>query len=192
MPPSKLKPAQTSEPVTTPDMVVLALLAERPMHGYQLNLELERRAVRDWAGISRPQVYYSLAKLHRDKLVVPVRTPVRTKGKKKASVGRRPQVYRLTPSGRAALADALERPDWATRRVPPPFLTWLALSPHARPGVASRQLERRRQFLQAEIEKERATLVAVRADSGPMTGVAALMVELTIRQIEVELDWLSG
>src|ERR1700676_5340466 len=49
--------------LTTPDLVILSLLAERGMHGYQVNLELERREVRDWAGISRPQVYYSLEKL---------------------------------------------------------------------------------------------------------------------------------
>ena len=49
--------------LTTPDLVLLSLLAERPMHGYEANLELERRQVRDWAGISRPQVYYSLDKL---------------------------------------------------------------------------------------------------------------------------------
>ena len=51
--------------LTLPDLVVLCLLAERPMHGYELNQELERREVRDWAGISRPQVYYSLKKLAR-------------------------------------------------------------------------------------------------------------------------------
>jgi DNA-binding PadR family transcriptional regulator len=27
--------------LTTPDLVVLTLLAERPMHGYELNAELE-------------------------------------------------------------------------------------------------------------------------------------------------------
>jgi len=42
--------------ITTPDLVILSLLAERPMHGYQVNLELERRCVRDWAAISRPQI----------------------------------------------------------------------------------------------------------------------------------------
>src|SRR5580704_16758956 len=51
--------------LTTPDLVLLSLLAERPMHGYQANAELERREIRDWAGISRPQVYYSLEKLAR-------------------------------------------------------------------------------------------------------------------------------
>ena len=49
--------------LTTPDLVLLSLLAERPMHGYQANAELVRREIRDWAGISRPQVYYSLEKL---------------------------------------------------------------------------------------------------------------------------------
>ena len=56
-------PAVRKRGLTTPDLVLLSLLAERPMHGYQANLELERREVRDWAGISRPQVYYSLEKL---------------------------------------------------------------------------------------------------------------------------------
>src|ERR1700752_151520 len=51
--------------LTTPDFVLLSLLAERPMHGYQANLELERREIRDWANLSRPQVYYSLEKLAR-------------------------------------------------------------------------------------------------------------------------------
>ena len=55
--------------LTTPDLVLLSLLAERPMHGYEANLELERRQVRDWAGISRPQVYYSLEKLRAQGLI---------------------------------------------------------------------------------------------------------------------------
>ncbi len=54
-----------SSPLTTPDLVVLSLLSEQPMHGYQLNQTLENREVRDWAVISRPQVYYSLRKLKR-------------------------------------------------------------------------------------------------------------------------------
>jgi len=51
--------------LTTADLVLLSLLAEKPMHGYQANAELARREIRDWAAISRPQVYYSLEKLAR-------------------------------------------------------------------------------------------------------------------------------
>src|ERR1700732_3370385 len=56
-------PPKEQATLTTPDLVLLSLLAERPMHGYEANLELERRCIRDWAAISRPQVYYSLEKL---------------------------------------------------------------------------------------------------------------------------------
>src|SRR5215831_3696960 len=45
------------------DLVVLSMLAEQPMHGYELWAELLRRHVWKWAEISRPQVYYSLKKL---------------------------------------------------------------------------------------------------------------------------------
>ena len=58
--------------LTTADLVLLSLLAEKPMHGYQANAELERREIRDWAAISRPQVYYSMEKLARLGLLRPV------------------------------------------------------------------------------------------------------------------------
>src|SRR5882757_7029102 len=51
--------------LTTPDLVILSLLAERPMHGYEANATLENRKIRDWAAVSRPQIYYSLDKLTR-------------------------------------------------------------------------------------------------------------------------------
>ena len=41
--------------LTTPDLVLLSLLAERPMYGHQAHRELKRRCVQDWAAISRPQ-----------------------------------------------------------------------------------------------------------------------------------------
>src|SRR6059058_4674055 len=65
--------ARKKEALTTPDLVLLSLLAEQPMHGYQANAELERRQVRDWAAISRPQIYYSLEKLARAELISPAR-----------------------------------------------------------------------------------------------------------------------
>jgi DNA-binding PadR family transcriptional regulator len=58
-------PKNKASSLTTPDLVLLSLLAERPMHGYQANAELERRQWRDWVGVSRPQVYYSIEKLAR-------------------------------------------------------------------------------------------------------------------------------
>ena len=170
--------------LTTPDLVVLALLAEKPRHGYQLNLELERREVRDWAGVSRPQVYYSLKKLERMKLIGQASEKKNTRGPER-------QVFTLTPQGQAALARALEREAWATERIPPRFLTWLALSLHARPEAARKVIARRRAFLEAELARERATIQAVRADTGRTTPVPLFMLDLTIWQFEMELIWLQ-
>src|ERR1700735_2819041 len=117
----------SSGKLTTPDLVVLSLLAERPMHGYEANALLEFRKVRDWVGVSRPQVYYSLDKLARRKLIMSVRSTDNDAG------GPERNVYETTARGRAALADALEREDWADRNERPAFLTWIALSWQCRP-----------------------------------------------------------
>ena len=50
-------------PLTTADLVVLSLLAERAMHGYELLGEYDRQEVVDWASVSKAQVYYALQKL---------------------------------------------------------------------------------------------------------------------------------
>ena len=144
---------------TTPDLVLLSLLAERPMHGYQANAELVRREIKDWAGISRPQVYYSLEKLAKLGMIRSLETDEPASGPERSS-------FETTAKGRTALADALEREDWTTQRDRPPFLTWVALSWQARPGVMKRQITRRREFLEKEVAKEKEVLRSSLAGSG--------------------------
>jgi len=170
--------------LTTPDLVLLSLLAERPMHGYQANQELERRQVGDWAGVSRPQVYYSLEKLEKLGLL-------RAAKDAEPAAGPERRVLTATAAGRAALAAALGREDWATQRDRPVFLTWLALSWQARTGVVKQQLQRRRKFLQSELERERATLKAVLKEVGHAHHEAVWMLSLIVEQLEVEVKWLD-
>jgi DNA-binding PadR family transcriptional regulator len=170
--------------LTTPDLVLLSLLAERPMHGYQANAELERREIRDWAGISRPQVYYSLEKLARARMIRSLETGEPTSGPERSS-------FETTEKGRAALAAALEREDWTTQRDRPPFLTWVALSWQARPGVVKRQIARRREFLKNEVAKEKEVLRSILEEVGHPYHEAVWMVSLMIEQFKVELRWLD-
>src|SRR6476661_4795434 len=123
--------------LTTPDLVLLSLLAERAMHGYEANLELERRCIRDWANISRPQVYYSLEKLAAAGFII-------KKPGSELAAGPERAVFATTQRGRAATAEALEREDWTNQRDHPVFPTWIALSWLAHPGVFKQQLLRRR------------------------------------------------
>ena len=169
--------------LTTPDLVLLSLLAERPMHGYQANLELERRQAREWAGISRPQVYYSLEKLAGLGLLRGIKSAEEAAGPERS-------VFATTAKGRAALADALEREDWTTQRDRPAFLAWIALSWQARPRTVRMQIQRRRKFLQAEIQREKETLRSVQQEVGHPYHEAVWMLTLVIQQFKLELKWL--
>lgn len=153
------------------------------MHGYEANAELERREVRDWAGISRPQVYYSLEKLARLGLIRSSKSDAPSEGPERS-------VFRTNANGKAALAKALERQGWTTQRERPPFLTWIALSWQARPGIFQRQIQRRREFLKKEAAREREVLRSVREEVGHEYHEAVWMLTLTIQQFETELQWL--
>jgi len=179
-PPSRRSPQRA---LTTPDLVLLSLLAERPMHGYQANLELERREIRDWAGISRPQVYYSMEKLARLGFLAGTDTD-------EPAAGPERRVLRTTETGRRALATALVGPGWTTTRERPAFQTWLALSWQATPAVVRTQVRRRREFLQGELAREQETLRSIQEEVGHPYHEAVWMVSLMIAQFQTELRWL--
>jgi len=169
--------------LTTPDLVILSLLAERAMHGYQVNLELERREVRDWAGISRPQVYYSLEKLAAPGLI-------RAGESDEPAAGPERRVFETTAKGRNALSEALEREEWTTQRERPVFLTWVALSWQAKSGVFQKQIARRREFLKSELAREEETIESILNEVGHPYHEAVWMVTLMIEQLKAELKWL--
>ena len=170
--------------LTVPDLVLLSLLAERGMHGYQANQELERREVKDWAGISRPQVYYSMEKLARAGMI-------RNAESDEAAAGPERTTYKTTAKGRAELAAALEREDWVVQRERPAFLTWMALSWQAKRGVFGEQVRRRREILKKELLREEETLNSIFEEVGHAYHEAVWMVGLMIEQMKTELKWLG-
>ncbi len=182
--PRRVAGARRKLALTTPDLVLLSLLAERPMHGYQANLELERREIRDWAGISRPQVYYSLEKLARAGMI-------RASESAEPAAGPERSTFETTAKGSAALANALELEEWTKQRERPPFLTWVALSWLARPGTIEKQVQRREEFLKRELAREEETLKSVLAEVGHRYHEAVWMIELMIEQFRTELRWLK-
>ena len=89
-------PALKRGDLTLPDLIVLRLFAEKPMHGYEANFEVERRQISDWASISRPTVYWSIQKLLRYGVI-------REKITRDNSTRRNRRVFVLTPSSKAAV-----------------------------------------------------------------------------------------
>ena len=175
--------AKAKATVTTPDLVVLSLLAERPMHGYEVNAELERRQARDWVAISRPQIYYSLEKLVRQGLLA-------ESADTGVVLGADRRVLRTSAKGRTVLARELERDSWTNQRERPAFLTWLALSWQASALAVKQQIQRRLKFLEVELEREEKTLEDVRHEVGHEYHEAVWMLKLTIAQLKSELVWV--
>jgi DNA-binding PadR family transcriptional regulator len=174
----------SSEKLTTPDLVLLSLLAERPMHGYQANALLEFRKIRDWAGVSRPQVYYSLEKLARLGML-------RAAESEDDAGGPERRVLETTARGRAALAEALESESWTDQSERPAFLTWLSLSWQCGAGIFGRQLQRRQTFLESELTRKRGILAAVKKEVGHPFHEAVWMLTLDLDRLRTELRWLK-
>jgi len=177
------EPAKSSR-LTTPDLVILSLLAERPRHGYEVNATLTERNIREWAAVSRPQIYYSLDKLTRLKLI-------RVTTHDGPAAGPEKRVFETTAAGRERLADALEAKHWVQGQTHPPFLTWLALSWQARPRSFQRQLKSRTEFLAKKLAAAKKTLADVLAEVGHPHHEAVWMLQLTISKFELELAWLG-
>ncbi|HEU5420449.1 MAG TPA: PadR family transcriptional regulator [Streptosporangiaceae bacterium] len=81
---------------------VLALLAERPAHGYELKGSFEQAVGDQWGGLNIGHLYQILERLGRDGLIESQRQPQAVKPDR--------LVHRITPAGRAELARWLGEP----------------------------------------------------------------------------------
>lgn len=173
-----------SEQLTAADLTVISLLAEEPMHGYKIVAELERRDAKDWAPISRPQVYYSIKKLLKLKMIGKASDTAEPLGPER-------EKYRLSAKGKDAMKEALSIQGWATQRPPAPFITWMALSTHLSASTTREIVEARRSFLESELSRERKTLSEFESEADSMTKAGKLMVSFCIKSFELELSWLN-
>lgn len=85
--------------LTRNDLLVLGLLLDRPMHGYEILQHIRAAEVDLWLTVSPAAIYYSLSKLHRRGLVLETRA--RGDGPERS-------VYHLTDRGRQAFFAGME------------------------------------------------------------------------------------
>jgi len=61
-------------------LALLGLLKERPMHGYEINNQIEERHMRDWAKIKVASIYNNLLALNKKGLIEVKKKKVRRQG----------------------------------------------------------------------------------------------------------------
>ena len=124
--------------------MVLGLLAERPMHPYEMQRIYHWRGKGEVVNVQRGSLYPVVERLVAAGLVEPVET---------AREGRRPErtVYRLTPEGRETAHDWLLDMLSTPRNEYPEFPAALAFLPLITPGQVQSQLSRRAMELRAKV-----------------------------------------
>ena len=86
--------------MTKNELVVLGLLSEKPMHGYQLYQEIEKREMEHWAQVNLASIYNTLNRLQKEKLI-------QGKGERPGKMPER-RVYHITPKGEKRLGELVE------------------------------------------------------------------------------------
>ena len=119
---------------------VLALLSDKPAHGYELRSSFERAVGDQWGGLNIGHMYQILDRLSRDGLIESERQPQQVKPDR--------VVHRLTPTGRAELSRWLSEPAIRTRGFRDDFfLKVMAAERSADPATLAAVLSRQRAHL---------------------------------------------
>jgi len=170
--------------MTHVDVLVLGLLADEPLYGYQLLERYRARAMEYWAPSGRASVYQALRRLERKGLV--------SGRSQQGRVGPDRRVYRLARSGRDRLRQALlERfgrggAHPVDRALPFGFAHLLSAE-EVRGGVAARE-----SALRARTEEIRAERARLRTARGPVAVLARRMLDREEGLASAELAWLGA
>jgi DNA-binding PadR family transcriptional regulator len=150
---------------------VLALLADKPAHGYELKASFEDAVGEQWGGLNIGHLYQILDRLRRDGLVETERQPQPIKPDR--------LVHHLTPAGRAELGRWLASPSERTRGYRDDFFLKLMAAVHTGDGAAvTGVLTRQRAHLLREL---RGLADARALDSSPVVGLLITAAELHAR-----------
>lgn len=164
------------------ELAALALLRERPMHPYEMQLLLAQRHKDDLLALKRGSLYHAIRRLLAAQLIDPLRTERN---------GRRPErtTYRITRAGRREFIQWLRRQIAAPRRERSAFTGSLSFLVYLAPEDAAARLEERAMAL----EKEVAGLGAVLEEAEPRAGrINLIETEYAQAMRAAELEWVRG
>ena len=171
-----------SAPATTKiDLLLLGLLLDRPMHGYELYQQIQAEEIDTWFNVSMAGVYYSLGKLRDQGLVA----ESRQRGGRSA----RKSTYRITEDGRATFFSAMESQALNREKVFLDYDLVIYLLNKLPLQRATSLLEQHQAFLAEQARDLQNTLDAERDSGGSSLRLAVL--DHKLRYLEMEQSWLA-
>ncbi len=151
---------------------VLALLADRPAHGYELKGSFEQAVGEQWGGLNIGHLYQILERLARDGLIESERQPQPVKPDR--------LVHQITPAGREELQRWLNEPSVRTRGYRDDFfLKVMAAAQTGDPATLDAVLRNQRTHLLTELRSLSAARAA--ASGSPVVALLVTAAELHVR-----------
>lgn len=107
------------------NLIILALLRDKPMHGYEIQQLIQQSRMDLWANLLSGSIYYALNKLEKDGLIV-AQAEERTGARLR-------KIYAITESGEAELlrlvSETLAHPPHSVKSDLVVALNWIELLP---------------------------------------------------------------
>ncbi len=151
---------------------VLALLADKPAHGYELKGSFEQAVGDQWGGLNIGHLYQILDRLARDGLIESERQPQPVKPDR--------LVHQITQAGRAELDRWLNEPSMPTRGYRDDFfLKVMAAAQAGDPEALAAVLRRQRVYLLTELRSLADARAA--ASGSPVVALLVKAAELHVR-----------
>ncbi len=173
---------QKTKTVTDAELAFMSLLAEKPMHGCQIERIIEERGLRDWTNIGFSSIYYILEKLRKIDWLESILEHRKGKGPAR-------QIYSLTTTGRnirkKAVISALSNPHRSNSN----FQLGLSNLLHLEKGQIIYALEEYAKELEQKYQQVSEKLT--NQSEGIPWNVSA-MFDLSLTQIKAELDWVKA
>jgi DNA-binding PadR family transcriptional regulator len=166
---------------TKTDLLLLGLLLDRPMHGYELYQQVQAEGIDGWFHLSAAGIYYSLRKLRDQGLVA--------ESRQHRGGSSRKSVYRLTEQGRVAFFEALEHELASEEQTYLEYDLAIYLLNRFPLQRAMPQLEKRREFLAERARQVQRAYVAEQNNGSSPLKLAIL--DHKRRFLEMETDWLA-
>jgi len=162
------------------EITILGLLAECPMHGYQIHQEIKNREMDDWAKLKLASIYTTLTRLEERGLIK----------SEKEKVGSAPErtVYSLAPEGREMLSQLVleflrtdARPEWL-------FGLGVAFISGAPRSQVLQVLQERQAALENRLDGMRKHLTTLKRQI-PFNWY--MLIENGYKHMQLEFDWLD-
>jgi len=165
------------------DLMILGLVLEKPMHGYEINQIIGSEEMQSWLDISRTSVYYALSRLKKQGFITEVVEKQHNKPDR--------SIFRITEAGRELFFNSLSQSLAEQERVFLEYNIGLFFINKLTKERAVEVLEKRKRFL----KKWRSTLnehLKVTRNGQEHPSTLRAVIDHTLSFTESEVSWLDS